>query len=488
MTAYTPVSELIKLYPQLYVGFKLEQHNEEVPREDLTAPRTYTTRQTILGFAAPYENNKACAKRRSTIDYWAHSFNPFASGAQPHKGGLLQHVRGDDGNYTTQITPLPDDFKTSKIIDNVPLSGFRISDDIRRVYWGGGNVVWRVYDPRGFELEISSANLMKIIDAVGIQSEGVIPARCVWGRLGSNNILIPEGSDQWDKMMADQKLLDANKQLKIMSTGFKAGDLTSTKLGPMIYLGQLYAVCRVEIKQPGGSWRQPARYQTQVLGPYYALFNPTAAYCPITLYKSNPILSVIEAGKYTDQQVLESRKRRATFAGNVDHDILALVEGDARDAKHVLCDVDRTLLTIDRYGRIIYKGGQFYAHSSETRALVLKVCDDTIDRHLRVDVKNWEKFRGLQTNSRYTVQFPSDLTQVEWRIIGQRHSLQTLDDVPHQHLGSHEQYYNGLLLPGADTHAHDRERIVAAIEQWLQTQPIYKLCIETSNGTIVDVE
>jgi hypothetical protein len=93
-----------------------------------------------LGFATPYEPNlKAYEKRKSTIDSWVRSY------------------------YTTPVKIEP------IIIDNVPLDNFKIAESVRRVYWGGGNVVWRIQDPRGFELEISSANLARIIDCVTIQ-------------------------------------------------------------------------------------------------------------------------------------------------------------------------------------------------------------------------------------------------------------------------------------------------------------------------------
>jgi hypothetical protein len=81
-----------------------------------------------------------------------------------------------------------------KILDNVPLSGYQLTKEVRRTGWNGGNVVWRILDPRGFQLEISSANLARIIDCSTI-TEGVIMEPCIWGRSGAANVLLPMSSD-----------------------------------------------------------------------------------------------------------------------------------------------------------------------------------------------------------------------------------------------------------------------------------------------------
>ena len=44
-----------------------------------------------------------------------------------------------------------------EIFENKPTHGFTISKEVRRLTTS--NVVWRIFDPRGFELEISSGNM-----------------------------------------------------------------------------------------------------------------------------------------------------------------------------------------------------------------------------------------------------------------------------------------------------------------------------------------
>lgn len=137
---------MIKVFSNLYVGQRPSCTEKSVP----------------LGFAAPYENNAACKKRQQTIQNWAGAGAVF------------------------------------KVIENVPREGFKITDDIKRHgYFGSGDVVFRVEDPDGFELEIQSQNLMAIIANADILKGGVIQGKCCWGREGARNILLHESSEEY---------------------------------------------------------------------------------------------------------------------------------------------------------------------------------------------------------------------------------------------------------------------------------------------------
>ena len=76
---------------------------------------------------------------------------------------------------------------------NELLSGYKIAQHIHRgYYWGGGNVVWRIVDPRGFEFEIESSNMSKILECTSIIN-GEIQGKCIIGRSNKGiNILLPE--------------------------------------------------------------------------------------------------------------------------------------------------------------------------------------------------------------------------------------------------------------------------------------------------------
>lgn len=139
-------NKAVKVFSELYVGYKLGN------------PK--------LGFATPYEDNAAGLRRQRTVDNWAYVYS---------KNENLK----------------------SEIIKNVARKGFKITDDIKRTYWGGGNVSWRVLDPHGFELEIQSNNLMALIQSCGISAGGEILEECVWARDGANNILLPTSTEEY---------------------------------------------------------------------------------------------------------------------------------------------------------------------------------------------------------------------------------------------------------------------------------------------------
>jgi len=175
----------IKLPTQLYVGLKTQHYGES---------------RVPLGFATPYEpNTPAYEKRKGTVDFWCRSDN----------------YTWDPETRKNIQNPIPDPV----IIDNtVPLTGFKIADSVRRVYWGGGNVVWRIEDPRGFELEISSSNFAKIIDCTTIVN-GEIMMSCVWGRDKSQNVLLPTNSDPYQEAAENTSRIGQKVPLKDVSIG-----------------------------------------------------------------------------------------------------------------------------------------------------------------------------------------------------------------------------------------------------------------------------
>ncbi|MEM2159352.1 MAG: hypothetical protein QXN55_00145 [Candidatus Nitrosotenuis sp.] len=198
---------------KLYGTFKVEE-------------RSLDESERILGFISPFGKDAAFKKRQQTQLKWA--YQQYLSGTPYYYmvNGKLQisnnqkFVVLEDGSVKffrlTDKSPAPSADKftnwklpfdeiieieeslpeniTPKVFDNVELEGFCLAKSVRRVYGGGGIVVWRVEDPRGFELEISLSNLARILDCTTI-SNGVIQDKCVWGREGGSNILLPVTSD-----------------------------------------------------------------------------------------------------------------------------------------------------------------------------------------------------------------------------------------------------------------------------------------------------
>lgn len=185
------MSELIKRIDEFYVGFKSQGAND-LP----------------LAFLTPYDTTAAFKKRKETVDTWARGYGRYVNGKY---------------EYDKQPDPIN--------VKNEPVDGFKIAKSVKRTGgWNSGNVVWRIEDPRGFEWEIPSANLAQIITQTGISAGGVINGRCVIGRLGSNNILIPEGTDLWDQMNTDMATREKNASAKLVS-GYQKGQWITLKNG-----------------------------------------------------------------------------------------------------------------------------------------------------------------------------------------------------------------------------------------------------------------
>lgn len=144
----------------------------KIPEKYYVGIRATSGSDIPLGFATPFGTDAAFNKRKATVDNWT---------GKTDKGARFETY------------------------DNVLLEGYRISQEVRRYGWNGGNVVWRIEDPRGFELEISSANFASIVDCCVID-KGVILSKCIWGREGSANILLPENSGPHKEAMNFTKL------------------------------------------------------------------------------------------------------------------------------------------------------------------------------------------------------------------------------------------------------------------------------------------
>lgn len=153
-----------------------------------------------LAFITPYGEDAAATKRMSTADSWA-------SG----------------------------DIK-ARTIDNDLMAGFRICHSVRR--FRTQNVLWRVADPRGFELEISSDNLADLLATVTVE-KGEILSRCVWARQRNRDVLLPEESEEYQTAIANTQRNNKTVNFKDVKPGntiiFKNGETGK-------YLGSFYAL------------------------------------------------------------------------------------------------------------------------------------------------------------------------------------------------------------------------------------------------------
>lgn len=183
------INHTIKIYDQSYVNFYVREH-ENIP----------------LGYMTHYEPKAPAAfqKRKDSIDRSA------AYSGRRQMNGI--------------------------IIDNKPMIGFRISRSLRRLGWDNRNTYIRIEDPRGFEIDISVANMIMLTDN-NLLENGEILRECVWGRDGNTNILLPVNSTPYMQAVTNT----ARVKSSVNSRTVCAGDHVILKNGREgRYMGALY--------------------------------------------------------------------------------------------------------------------------------------------------------------------------------------------------------------------------------------------------------
>lgn len=189
----------IKLFEKVYVGFQKRNTESGSP----------------LGFLTPWGEDAASKKRMDTVDKWS-------------KSSKLQAV----------------------VLDNLPVSGFRVSDHARRNGWNGGTTVIQIEDPRGFELQISVDNMIQIMSG-NVIMDGEIKVPCVWGRDGKDNILLPTNSEPYMNAIENTERLKQTFSMRSVKPGNKI-ELKDGRIG--IYYGSYYQVMRLHYSQTSATF------------------------------------------------------------------------------------------------------------------------------------------------------------------------------------------------------------------------------------------
>ena len=225
-----------------------------------------STESGLLGFASPYTKDAAFQKRKNTQDNWAYhgcakvNINPdddSISLEQTETDTTRWNYFDVGALFITKCYPM--------IMDNVPTPGFEVAKSVKRCGWNGGNVVWRIADPRGFELEISSANFARVLDCTTIIN-GVIQGECVWGRDGANNILLPVASDVYQEAVRQTVKTNIKISLKDVQIGDTVELLTkdNTDDDKFVYFGKNYVLCRDTDYNRGGYNSRRYKFTAQV--------------------------------------------------------------------------------------------------------------------------------------------------------------------------------------------------------------------------------
>lgn len=161
--------------------------------------------QLPLAFMTPYGEDKAFEKRKDTVTQW---------------------VRQNSRGHT--IDPI--------IVKNEPLVGFRVLGCVSRM----GGHKWRVEDPRGFELEISSDNMLALIQQ-GVIDNSELLEPCIWARGRSDNFLLPITSEEYQNAVAATSLSKKSVGMRDIAVGYMITLQNGTKGR---YAGQLVFVHR----------------------------------------------------------------------------------------------------------------------------------------------------------------------------------------------------------------------------------------------------
>ena len=136
-----------------------------------------------LAFAHAYEPHlKTFEKKRKTQMDWAYYEYQYHYEERADGVWILAHDKAVWDGTKHNTVHVPDtrviDQLQPRVIDNVPTKGFKIAHSVSRM--STSNKLWRIEDPRGFELEISTA-CMETILLTGSVVKGIIQGSLVWG-------------------------------------------------------------------------------------------------------------------------------------------------------------------------------------------------------------------------------------------------------------------------------------------------------------------
>ncbi len=127
----------------------------------------------------------------------------------------------------------------SLITENVPTEGFVLNKKAGdyNTGWNHRQAYTRVYDPRGFEFEITIENLLYILENTNsIKGKG-LEGEFVYGWQGKELILIPTNSPDYKEIIKFNKIIHSNETIKAKDLKIGATYLTKQN-EELIYIGK----------------------------------------------------------------------------------------------------------------------------------------------------------------------------------------------------------------------------------------------------------
>lgn len=135
-----------------------------------------------------------------------------------------------------------EDWRDDKIdpleLENVPTTGFVLNKKAggdRGHSWEQRQTYSRVYDPRGFEFEITIPNLLFILQECDCSKGKGLEGEFVYAWEGKDLVLLPVSSDEYQKSIEHTKLLD----LKVSTKDLKEGCVyKNSREEEYVYIGK----------------------------------------------------------------------------------------------------------------------------------------------------------------------------------------------------------------------------------------------------------
>lgn len=141
--------------------------------------------------------------------------------------------------------------------DNVPTSGFVLNKKVGDYVsdWNHRRAYCRVYDPRGFEFEITIENLLYILEnANSIKGKG-LEGEFVYGWGGKDLILIPTESPDYKEIVKYSNIIHKNETIKAKDLVVGATYTTKNE-GEFVYIGKF------DYYSPGYRWYENGECKT----------------------------------------------------------------------------------------------------------------------------------------------------------------------------------------------------------------------------------
>ena len=164
-----------------------------IPDQWFVAKHAYRGGDVPLAYMVPDGDDSQAKKRKSNARDWA-------------KPGRGRYYNANTGQWEDVDDSEEPEFMT---IEPASQTGFRIASVAKRSGRESNRELFRVVDPRGFELEIDPGNFLKIMRNANVD-KGTIHTELAWVRAGSNNLLIPTKSDDYEEAVEESKARNSN--------------------------------------------------------------------------------------------------------------------------------------------------------------------------------------------------------------------------------------------------------------------------------------